>query len=243
MTQPPHHHLPTVEQRFCFAAWPQAYAHASWLNALDAAVGLQGSRRADRQSGAAEQAVAKALLVQVGQAGVDVLDGVAIDRVPSWAMQRHAPMRRLLSMVAGLVVLPALQRVVGGEQSRHWDAVLGLQVRQDLLRMGRADGRADGCTDKQLALPSSVMSLVQLALAAAKTTPEWDRFCLQLGLSALAQVGVAVQARVRLAWPDAMRGTQSLAVDEAAHAWLVYACAAVEKWLALNAPAAKGGAA
>jgi hypothetical protein len=168
-----------------------------------------------------------------------VLDGVAIDRVPSWAMQRHAPMRRLLSMVAGLVVLPALQRVVGGEQSRHWDAVLGLQVRQDLLRMGRADA----CADKQLALPSSVMSLVQLALAAAKTSAEWGRFCLQLGLSALAQVGAAVQARVRLAWPEAMRSTQPLAVDEAARAWLVYACAAVEKWLALNAPSAKDGAA
>jgi hypothetical protein len=239
MTQPALHHPSAVEQRFCFAAWPQAYAHASWLDALDAAVGLKVSRRADRQSGAAEQAVAKALLMQVGQAGVDVLDGVAIDRVPSWAMQRHAPMRRLLSMVAGLVVLPALQRVVGGEQSRHWDAVLGLQVRQDLLRMGRADG----FTDKQLALPSSVMSLVQLALAAAKTTPEWDGFCLHLGLAALAEYGAAVQARVRLAWPEAMRSTQPLAVDEAAHTWLVYACAAVEKWLALNAPAAKGGAA
>jgi hypothetical protein len=232
MTQPALHHPSAVEQRFCFAAWPQAYAHASWLDALDAAVGLKVSRRADRQSGAAEQAVAKALLVQVGQAGIDVLDGVAIDHVPLWAMQRHAPMRRLLSMVAGLVVLPALQRVVGGEQSRHWDAVLGLQVRQDLLRIGLAD--------TQLALPSSVLSLVQLALASAKTTPEWDKFCLQLGLSTLAEYGAAVQARVRLAWPEAMRGTQPLAVDEAAHAWLVYACAAVAKWLVLNAPSGDG---
>jgi hypothetical protein len=234
MTQPALHHPSAVEQRFCFAAWPQGYAHASRFEALDAAVGLKVSRRADRQSGAAEQAVAKALLVQVGQAGVDVLDAVTIDHVPSWAMQRHAPMRRLLSMVAGLVVLPALQRVVGGEQSRHLDAVLGLQVRQDLLRMGRAD--------KQLALPSSVLSLVQLALSATKTTPEWDGFCLQLGLTALAECGPAVQARVRLAWPDAMRSAKPLAVDEAARAWLVYACAAVEKWLATNAPSAQGSA-
>jgi hypothetical protein len=220
MTTATPYQLDAMERRFGFAAWPQACAHGSWFEALDALVGLKVSRQHGPSSGVAEQAVAQALLAQVG---CDVQTKVDIDCVPLWAMQAHGVMRRHLSSVAGLVVLPALKRVVNGEQIRLWDAVLGVQVRQDVLRLGRID--------IELELPSTAQGLYALALAAAKTTVDWDKFCLQLGLTALAPYGSAVTARVRLAWPHALSKTAPLVVDESTQTWLVRTCMKVSQHL------------
>jgi hypothetical protein len=212
--------LDAIERRFGFVAWPQACAHASWFEALDALVGLKVSRQHGPSSGVAEQAVAQALLVQVG---CDVQTKVDIDCVPLWAMHAHGVMRRHLSSVAGLLVLPALKRVVNGEQIRLWDAVLGVQVRQDVLRLGRID--------TELELPSAAQGLYGLALAAAKTAVDWGKFCLQLGLTALAPYGAAVSARVRLAWPQALSKTAPLVVDESTRVWLAHTCMKVSRHL------------
>jgi hypothetical protein len=43
-----------IERRYLFAAWPQACAHPSWLDSLDAAVGwMKLSRAVDERSGTA----------------------------------------------------------------------------------------------------------------------------------------------------------------------------------------------
>lgn len=202
-----------IARRYCFAAWPQTCAHASWFAALDDAVGLKVSRDWGRWIGAEEQAVAQALL---REAGADLSDRVAVDRVPLWAMQAHEPMRRHLSTVAALGVLPALRLAVRGADARQWDSVLGADVRHAALLLSR--------TNPEIEPPPQAGEFRRCVSAAAKTTGDWERFCLGLGLAALVDHGPAVHARVRLAWPHGLKRTQPLEAEEPVRAWLVEAC-------------------
>ncbi len=202
-----------IERRFCFSAWPQTTAHPSWFDVLDDAVGMRVSRTCGRTVGEPERAVADALLWQVG---VDSSQRVADDYVPLWAMQAHEPMRQHLSAIGALAVLPALKLAVSGAEVRHWDTVLGAGVRHVALLLAR--------THPQAELPAPAIDLRRQATVAAQSSHGWEVFCLRLGLSALSEQNQAVRARVRLAWPHALREQAPLALEEAVQSWLVEAC-------------------
>jgi hypothetical protein len=153
-------------------------------------------------------------------------DRVAIDRVPAWAMQRHVAMRLHLSTVAALSVLPALKLSVSGAEARHWDVVLGMGVRQAALRMHREN--------LQIAQSMHASGFSRSALVAAKASLDWDRFCLAMGLTALAECGAAVCARVKLAWPVSFQHVEPLGVGESDKHWIVAACMAVAQWLSVD---------
>ena len=207
------HRLNDVERRFCFAAWPQTFTHESWFELLDQAVGMRVSRTAGREVGAAEQAVASALL---NQAGASASRQIADHGVPLWAMQSHVPMRRHLSLVAARVVLPALKLAVSGAQARQWDAVLGAGVRHAVLLLGSTDPQAEP--------PSQAVQLRRLATEAASGATPWEAFCFRLALAALQDPGAAVLARIRLAWPVGLRNLHPLALEDDVLPWLIEAC-------------------
>jgi hypothetical protein len=202
-----------LERRYCFAAWPQTYAHVSWFEWLDQLVGMPVSREMGRAVGDAELAVAQALLKEFG---VEYSQRVADDYVPLWVMQAHAAMRQHLSAVAALAVLPALKLAVSGAEVRHWDAVLGAGVRHVALLLGRTHPQAEP--------PTHATELRRQATAAAKTATDWDRFCYQIGLTALADHNAAVRARFGLAWPRSMRELAPLLLEDSVHDWLVAVC-------------------
>ncbi len=205
--------LDAVERRYCFAAWPQTYAHASWFDALDEAVGMAVSRDCGRTVGEVEKAVAHALL---RQAGIDYSQRAADDYVPLWAMQAYAPMRQHLSTIAALAVLPALKLAVSGAEARHWDAVLGAGVRHVALLLGRSHPQAEP--------PPHATELRRQATAAAKTAPTWEIFSFRVGLTALESHNAAVRGRFRLIWPRSMRDQASLVLEDPVRSWLVDAC-------------------
>lgn len=203
----------SLERRYCFAAWPQTYAHASWFEWLDELVGMPVSRGCGRAVGSAEQAVAHALLKEVG---VEYAWRVADDYVPLWAMQTHAPMRQHLCTIAALAVLPALKLAVSGAEVRHWDTVLGAGVRHVALLLGRTHPEAEP--------PTHATELRRQATMATKTAVAWETFSFRLGLAALADHNAAVHARLRLIWPRSMREEAPLPLEDSVHAWLVAAC-------------------
>ena len=217
--------LDDIERRYFFAVWPQAYVHPSWFEMLDLAVGLKLSRRFGRGIGLAEEAVAQALLCQVG---VDRSARFPVDQVPPWSMRSHAPMRSHLSTVATLSVLPALKLMVSGAQTRQWEAVLGLGVRQQALKLCQIH--------PHLVPPTQAMSFLRAGAEASRAPGEWDRFCLSLGLAALAQFGDAVRSRVRLAWPLSYRQVEPLALNESAQSWLATVCLTVAQALPVHPP-------
>lgn len=206
-------HLDAVGRRYCFAAWPQTFTHASWFDALDEAVGMAVSRDFGRTVGEAERAVAHALLQQVGTA---YCQRVADDDVPMWAMQAHAPMCQHLSTIAALVVLPALKLAVSGAEARHWDTVLGVGVRHAAMLLGRSH--------PQIEPPPHAAELRRQATAAAKSALTWELFSFRVGLTALESHDAAVRGRFRLIWPRAMRDEASLVLEDSVHSWLVDAC-------------------
>ena len=212
--------LDAIEQRYFFAAWPQAFVHSTWMDLLDRAVGLKLSRRFGACIGLPEEAVAQALLSQVG---VVRAARFAVDQVPTWAMRTHAAMRRHLSTVAALSVVPALKLTVSGAQARQWDEVLGAGVRQHALKLCQ--------TDPHLLPPPQAPGFLQSGPSASKTPHDWEQFCLSLALAALMQLGSAVCARVRLAWPVAYRLVEPLAVNEAEQSWLGAVCMKVAQRL------------
>jgi hypothetical protein len=205
--------LDAIERRLCFSAWPQSTAHSSWFDVLDQVVGMPVSRNVGRTVGEAERAVADALLRQVG---VDSSQRVADDYVPLWAMQGYAPMRQHLSTIAALAVLPALKLAVSGAEARHWDAVLGAGVRHVALLLVRTHPQAEP--------PTHATELRRQATVAAKSSQSWEAFSVQLGLAALSEQKQAVRARVRLAWPHALRDDAPLALEDSVQSWLVDAC-------------------
>lgn len=213
MPRSPSRTVDAIERRYCFAAWPQAFAHASWFDVLDDTAGLPVSRRYGPESGLAERCVAQIMLSQVD---ASLSDRVADDCVPWWAMQPHEPMRRHLSAISALCVLPALRMAVGGAEVRQWDAVLGDQVRHVALLLGRTQAQAEP--------PADGLDLKRLSSTAAKSADTWSRFCLGLGLAALADHGAPVTARVRLAWPRALRDVEALEVSSASQSWVAAAC-------------------
>jgi hypothetical protein len=217
--------LDAIERGYCFAAWPQTYAHASWLDVLDDAVGLRVSRACGRTAGVAEQAVAQALLKEVG---ASASERVALDRVPLWAMQTHAYMRKHLSTVAALSVVPALKLAVSGAEARHWDAILGSDVRQAAMLLSHSN--------PEVLPPPQAAGFRQLASSAAKTADEWERFCLSLGLTVLASHHPTVCARVRLAWPRALRHVEPLATVQVVRSWLNRACTRAAQLLRADPP-------
>jgi hypothetical protein len=208
-------------RRLAFAAWPQTYAHPSWFDELDAAVGLPVSRRSGRDVGPAEQAVAQVLL---GRVGAGLHDRVGDESVPSWAMQAHRSMRDMLSVVAALSVLPLWRLAVSAADVGQWDAVLGVGVRHAALRLWK--------TDPRLEPPAAASALLRLnAREASATAADWERFCLRLGLTALATYSAGVRARVRLAWPAVLRDTEPLPSAEGLHRWVAEACEQASRWL------------
>lgn len=219
--------LDEVWRRYFFAAWPQAYAHPSWMDALEAATGLRLPRGpAGAAAGLAEQALAHALL---GEVGACLSDPVPVDRVPAWAMQGHGPMRRHLSAVAALGILPALTLTVKGGEVRQWDAVLGAGVRQAALCAWRA-------LPETIAPPPRARGLLRAASAAAGSPAEWERFSLGLGLAAVAECGEPVRSRIRLAWPRDLRDVAPFAVEATVQRWLARACLEVAHWLRAGPP-------
>jgi hypothetical protein len=200
-------------RRFAFAAWPQMYVHPSWFDELDAAVGLGVSRRCGRDNGLAEQAVAQALL---GWVGASLFDRVSDEHVPLWAMRAHRPMRNTLSVVAALSVLPLWRLAVGAEDARRWDEVLGVGVRHAALRLWKADPR--------IKPPAAATQLCAHAREASATPADWERLCLRLGLTALAAHSAGVRARVRLAWPTALRDVEPLTAAQALQPWAAEVC-------------------
>jgi hypothetical protein len=207
-----------IERRFCFAAWPQAYAHSSWFERLEARLGMPVSRDSSRAAAGAEQAVALALLSEAGAGGTR--PGVAIDALPDWLLE-HGQVQRRLSTAGALNLLPELMRAVSGETVRHWDAVLGPGVRLAALRLGSSRPPSSAS--------AASLTVRQFALLAARTTAEWTRFCLCLGLTGLTALGAAVQARLRLAWPDALRDAQPWPGDEATLRWVDACLASAEQ--------------
>ena len=205
--------LDAMERRFCFSAWPQTTTHSSWFDVLDEAVGMRVSRNCGRTVGEAERAVGDALLRLVG---VDSSHRVADDYVPLWAMQAYAPMRQHLSTIAALCVLPALKLAVSGAEVRFWDAILGAGVRHVALLLAR--------TDPHVEPPTRAIDLRRQATVAARTAEQWEAFSYRLGLAALSEQRLAVQARVRLAWPHALREETPLALEDSVQSWLVDAC-------------------
>jgi hypothetical protein len=205
--------LDAMERRFCFSAWPQTTTHTSWFDVLEEAVGMRVSRNCGRTVGEAERAVGDALLRLVG---VDSSHRVADDYVPLWAMQAYAPMRQHLSIIAALCVLPALKLAVSGAEVRFWDGILGAGVRHVALLLAR--------TDPHVEPPTHATELRRQATAAAKTAQGWEVFSYRLGLAALSEQKLAVRARVRLAWPHALRDEAPLALEDSVQCWLVEAC-------------------
>lgn len=205
--------LDAIARRYCFAAWPQAFAHASWFDVLDGAVGLTVSRETGRTVVGAEQAVAHALLKQVS---VDFSQRVADEYVPLWAMQAHAPMRQHLSTIAAFALLPTLKLAISGVQAQHWDSVLGTGVRRAALLLARTHPNAEP--------PLHATGLRQHATVAAKTAVAWEAFTYRLGLAALKDQNAAVRARFRLIWPHAMRDEEPLELEDSVQFWLVDAC-------------------
>jgi hypothetical protein len=205
--------LDAVEQRYCFAAWPQRTTHASWFEVLDKAVGIRVSRDSGRTVSEVEHLVAQALLRQVG---ASFFDRVADDYVPLWAMQAYATMRQHLSTVAALAVLPALKLAVGGAEARHWDSILGVGIRRAALLLSR--------TVSDIEPPVQALVLRRQAASAAKTAESWETFCFQLGLAALDDHKPGVCARFRLAWPQAMGEKAPLELESLTRNWLVDAC-------------------
>ncbi len=208
--------LDAIERRFCFSAWPQTTTHPSWFEVLDRLVGMRVSRNFGRTVGETERAVADALLRQVG---VDSSQRVADDYVPLWAMQAHEPMRQHLSTIAALAVLPALKLAVSGAEARHWDAVLGAGVRHVALLLARTHPQAEPPTHA-----THATELRRQATVAAKSAQSWEAFSFRLGLAALNEQKQAVRARVRLAWPHALRDEAPLVLEDAVQSWLVEAC-------------------
>jgi hypothetical protein len=202
-----------IGRRFAFAAWPQMYAHPSWFDELDDAVGLTVSRRCGRDSGPAEQAVAQALLACVGAA---LSDRVIDESVPLWATRAHRPMRNTLSVVAGLSVLPQWRLAVSATDTRHWDEVLGAGVRHTALRLWKADPRMEP--------PAAATDLRETARVASAAAADWERLCLRLGLTALSTHSAEVTSRVRLAWPTVLRDTEPLTPVEGLQSWAAEAC-------------------
>lgn len=209
--------LDTINRWLEFAAWPQARADVSWFEWLDDASGMKVSRAWGRDAGGAEQAVAAALLVE---AGAVPSEDLMIDRVPLWATQASPSLRRHVSTVAAVNLLPELRLAVRGNVTRQWDTVLGAEARPTALQLCQTDFPADP--------PAHAEPLRRQALSAATRPDAWDLFCLRLGLLALAERGPAVAARLRLAWPHVLRHVQPLAVNAAACCWLEACLKAVD---------------
>jgi hypothetical protein len=201
--------LESVHRWLEFAAWPQARAELSWFQWLDTATGMTVSRGWGRNAGGAEQAVARALLAEAGTAGSQ---GLMIDTVPLWVTQASPLLRRHVSTVAALNLLPELRLAVRGDVTRQWDTVLGGEVRPTALLLCQTNFPANP--------PAHAELLRQQALSASSSSAAWDLFCLRLGLAALAEHGQAISARLRLAWPHALRHAEPLAANAAARSWL-----------------------
>lgn len=201
-----------IEQRLAFSAWPQARVHPSWLQALSLASGVPASPAWGAGHGPAARAVADALLIEAGAAPASAAPRIPIDRVPAWALQPPDRLQRQLSTAGALNLLPELRAVVRGEAIRHWDAVLGPDVRRNTLRWCVQNLKVDA--------PPHARSLRSQAQAAARTPDGWQAFCQAMALAALAELGEAVQLRMRLLWPHAQRHVAALALEPAATRWL-----------------------
>jgi len=202
-----------VEQRYCFVAWPQTYAHGSWFDALDSVVGIAVSRETGPMAGMVEHQVAQCL---VAAAGGHYAQPVAGEHLPWWVLQSPADLRRHLSAVGALLVLPELSRAVGGAEARHWDGVLGNEVRRAALRHTRAAARFGSATELDV--------LRQQAREATRLESTWSKFVFRLGLAALLPLGQGVGARYRLQWPHDWRELQPLQMTSGSLDWLIQAC-------------------
>lgn len=205
-TPPP---LDLVAQRLAFAAWPQARVHASWLEALAQASGVPV---ANAGHGAAARAVAHALWTEAGVPAIPPAAPVPVDRLPAWALQAVDDLHRQLATAGALNLLPELRAAVRGDAIRHWDAVLGPGLRRNTLRWCRQNLAVD--------VPPHARPLRSQAQAAARSPEAWQAFCQAMALAELAELGTGVQARMRLAWPHALRHVPPLALDPAAARWL-----------------------
>lgn len=196
-----------IERRFNFAAWPQVWAHPTWIDSLEEATGLSLSRDCGPNAGLAEMALAQALLMQAG-----ATHPVAIDRIPTWSMQAREPLQRHLSTVGALSLMPELRLAVSGEATRRWDSILGFGVRRNALLLCQADLPVEP--------PPRAWGVRQQALSAAGCAAEWSMLCMRIGLTLLEPHGLGMCARMRLAWPYTMRHAQALEIDDDAKAWL-----------------------
>jgi hypothetical protein len=157
--------------------------------------------------------VARALLEGVGAGS----SAHAIDEsVPLWAMRAHRPMRNTLSVVAALSVLSLWRRAVSPADVQRWDEVLGLGVRHAAVRLWKAD--------PHLNRPAAADALFQQAREASTNAADWEHLCLRLALTALSSHGPEVRARVRLAWPTALRDVEPLDPVEGLQPWVADAC-------------------
>jgi hypothetical protein len=219
--------LDAAWRRFTFVAWPQAHAHPTWIALLAQRLALpperaeQEARLPGHEAGAVARAWASALLAEVGERR-DA--GTADGWVPAWLVLPLSAMRAHLSVIAASLLSEPLARTSGTEAVQRLEAVLGAGVRRAALLLARQHG-----ADQDDASRSELQSAAQKALAEAlstATSEPWDRFCLRLGLSALdagaATQRQALQARLRLVWPEPMaRHAQPLALASAfASAWL-----------------------
>ncbi|MDT7836048.1 SctK family type III secretion system sorting platform protein [Aquabacterium sp. OR-4] len=198
-----------IAQRFQFAAWPQARVHASWLDALTQASGVPVTAGWGADAGPAALAVARALLAE---AGAPAGQRVPVDQVPAWALQDAAALQRQLSVAGALNLLPELRAAVHGEAIRHWDRVLGTDIRRSTLRWCQLHLSVE--------VPPHARGVRHMAQAAARQPDSWQGFCLAMALAGLGDLGEAVSARMRLVWPHSLRATPPLPLDVQALRWL-----------------------
>lgn len=201
--------LDAIARRFEFAAWPQAQAHPSWLAALASATGVPVASQWGPGAGPAALAVAQALLAE---AGAPPGQRVPVDQLPRWALLPRDSLHSHLAAAGAINLLPELRAAVHGPAQRHWDALLGPELRRGTLRWCSRHLRAE--------VPAHARALRAPAQAAARSAEGWQAFCLAMSLAALAELGDAVAARMRLAWPHALRHTPALPLDSAALRWL-----------------------
>lgn len=230
--------LDAIARRFEFAAWPQAHVHPSWLAALASATGVPVAGQWGPGAGPAALAVAQALLAE---AGAPPGQRVPVDQLPRWALLPREGLHRHLAAAGAINLLPELRAAVHGPALRHWDTLLGPELRRGTLRWCSRHLRAEA--------PAHARALRTPAQAAARSAEGWQAFCLAMSLAALDELGDAVAARMRLAWPHALRHTPALPLDSAALRWL-QACLKVAEVMredlareaALPAPDAAAGA-
>lgn len=178
-------------RRLHFAAWPQAHAHASWIEAVEHRLGVTLPRGIGPGAGLLDVAVAHALM---HEAGVDPSAPTPVDRLPPWALLPEQALRHRSSVVAARPLVPELRRAVSGEAARRWEEVLGSEVRGTVL-----------LSSVQGSTPPPSARFRQALIEASHSRESWQVICLRLALGALAGLGLAAWARLRMAWPLALR--------------------------------------